>query len=89
MAILLPPGVTKRSIDTLVSRRVVPFHVSGAVEVVCGHGRVKRSVTELVADVRRERVHECPCCLNLYARPEDTPGLPCPTCTAKDVIHRG
>lgn len=82
MEILLPPGVTKRSIDTLISRRVQPFAASGTVQVVCGHGRVKRSVTDLVADIRRERVFECPCCQNLYPRRDDTPG-PCPTCTTK------
>lgn len=87
MALILPGGITKRSIDTLVSRRVSPFHVGGTAVVVCGHGRVKRSTVELAVDTAREKPHICPCCENLYTRRDDLPGLPCPTC--KPRSHSG
>jgi hypothetical protein len=79
MALILPPGVTKRSVDTLVSRRVSPFLVSGTAVVVCSHGREKRSLTELAVDMARLKPHICPCCENLYTRRDDTPGM-CPAC---------
>jgi hypothetical protein len=74
------PGVTKRGVDTLVSRRVAPFVLSGTAEVVCPHGRAKRKTVELHLDLRVEMPSLCRCCENLYARSDDETGLPCPTC---------
>ena len=83
MAILLPGGVTKRSIDTLISRRIQPFRVSATVEIAGLHGRTKRAIRQVEINPRDEKPHLCPCCENLYPRRDDTPGLPCPTCTPK------
>lgn len=82
MAVILdiPAGVTKRHVDTLLSRRHNPFHVNGNAVVVCGHGRVKRELTEITINPAVEKPHICPCCENMFARRDDTPGLPCPTC---------
>jgi len=79
----LPPGVTKRHLDTLISRGS-PFSASGTAVVTCVHGREKRANADRFAvNLRRERPHLCPCCENLYAKPSDVPG-PCPTCAPKE-----
>lgn len=80
----LPPGVTKRHLDTLNSRGTA-FTVGGTAVVCCVHGRVKRENADgFVVDLAIEKPHICPCCQNLYAKPSDEPG-PCPACTPRRV----
>lgn len=79
--IQLPPGVTKRSIDTLISRRIAPFALSGSIVVECLHGREKRSVVELEFDPRGAAPLICPCCENLFRPAADVPH--CPACTPR------
>lgn len=79
----LPPGVTKRSLDTALSRGN-PFHVGGSAVVCCAHGREKRANADhFECDLRKDgRPHICPCCECLYAKHSDEPG-PCPTCAPR------
>jgi hypothetical protein len=76
----LPPGVTKRSIDTLISRGS-PFSMGGTAIVCCLHGRQKRANADrFECDLVKDgRPHLCPCCESLYAKHSDEPG-PCPQC---------
>lgn len=80
---LIRAGVTKRAIDTLISRGQAPFTVTANVQVFCVHGREKRSVIECAIDPTKEKPHICPCCENMYTRRDDQPGLPCLTCAPK------
>ena len=79
MPLIVPPGVTKRHLDTLISRGQ-PFVLSGDLVVECRHGRPKRQVTDMEIDLRFAKPQICGCCENLYAAPTDEPA-PCPTCT--------
>lgn len=80
---MYPPGVTKRSIDTLISRRVSPFAVSGVAVVCCLHHREKRVVTEAAFPTATGDPHLCPCCENLFPSFSDDPMTPCPACTPR------
>ena len=60
------------------------LHVGGRAVVVCVHDRVKRQVTDLAIDARRERPHLCACCENLFTRPDDIPHY-CPQCGGHPV----
>lgn len=87
MAIIefIPPSVTKRSLDTAISRGN-PFHIEGHALVACVHGRIKReNADHFAVDLAREKPHICPCCECLYAKPSDEPG-PCPTCAPRRAI---
>lgn len=86
---LIDMGVTKRSLDTLISRGITPIRITADVTVCCGHGREKRAVRELeTMNPAREKPHICPCCENIYTRRDDTPGLPCPACNPNQKAER-
>ena len=56
------------------------LHLTGSVQVFCGHGRQKRQVKDFLFDARKLKPHLCPCCENLYGKSNDVPGM-CETCS--------
>ena len=58
--------------------------LSGSAVVCCLHGVAKRRVTQLVADVSREQVKQCPCCQNLYPTDRGDPVIPCHDCRGSE-----
>lgn len=80
---IIPPGVTRRSIATLISRRQNPFSISGTAIVCCRHGVTKREVVEAEFPAGIHP-HVCPCCENLYGDRTDIPGL-CPICETRSA----
>jgi hypothetical protein len=84
---LIPPGVTKRGVDTLVSRRVAPFSITASAVVSCPHGRVKRVFREVHVTVGAEVPVVCMCCENIYAARDDTPpGTRCRHCNPREAV---
>lgn len=53
--------------------------LGGTAVVCCPHDQEKRSVTEMLFDPAKTKIHLCSCCDNVFLEPTDTPML-CPQC---------
>jgi len=71
-------GVTKRELNTALSRPGSPFHVQGNAIICCAHGRTRRGNKDAFIG-RPGRVVICVCCENMYEDPHGRPGL-CRSC---------
>jgi hypothetical protein len=74
-----------------MTRKGFPLGLGGVATVFCVHDRQKRQVTDpedvkklglslgIVYDARKDIIHNCPCCENLFVTDNDTPTLchPC------------
>jgi hypothetical protein len=62
--------------------------LGGTAVVCCPHDQVKRSLTEMLFDPAKTKIHLCACCENVFLERTDTPMF-CPHCRTASMYALG